>query len=218
MGAYAHITVDGYEFVLDDSNLVNGVCFDALNQTIGERFVTAFRRATDLFFAWRPYATYCMYSGGRALSNMPLDELQTLSASARHIAESGCFDADYTDAAMAVHKQCDVALDRRHKPKSDFFRRAHPISMQKVAGYVYLIQSPTGTYKIGRTKNPADRMKTFSVKLPFEVEYVAVIQTLDMRGLEAALHRRYEDKHVNGEWFALDAADVEAIKALAVQP
>lgn len=46
---------------------------------------------------------------------------------------------------------------------------------QDKKGYVYLIQSPTGYCKIGRTKNPEDRLSTFKVKLPFEVEYLYLI-------------------------------------------
>lgn len=84
-------------------------------------------------------------------------------------------------------------------------------------GHVYLLQSPTGAYKIGRAKNPEHRLKTFGVQLPFEVEYIAVIPTPDMYALELELHALYAAKRINGEWFALDAADVETIKALAVQ-
>lgn len=82
-------------------------------------------------------------------------------------------------------------------------------------GFVYLIQSPTGAYKIGRTNNPDDRMRTFSVKLPFEVEYVCLIHTEDMHGLEKSLHYQFEEKRINGEWFNLSPEDVEYIKRLA---
>lgn len=82
------------------------------------------------------------------------------------------------------------------------------------AGYVYLVQSPTGTYKIGRTKDPADRMKTFSIKLPFEVEYVCVIPTDDRYRLESELHKRFKSQRVNGEFFRLSASDIEYIKGL----
>lgn len=83
------------------------------------------------------------------------------------------------------------------------------------AGYVYLVQSPTGYYKIGRTVNPRNRLKTFGVLLPFEVEFVAVISTPDMRELEKELHERFAMKRANGEWFALDQHDIEYIKGLA---
>lgn len=82
-------------------------------------------------------------------------------------------------------------------------------------GYVYLIQSPTSAYKIGKTVNPDNRIKTFKTKLPFEVEYVCLIQTDDMNALERNLHGLFADKRINGEWFALSAEDVEYIKRMA---
>jgi hypothetical protein len=84
-------------------------------------------------------------------------------------------------------------------------------------GYVYLLQSPTSAYKIGRAKDPANRAKTFGVQLPFEVEFIALIKTDDMYALELELHTQYADKRINGEWFNLDAADVETIKSMAVR-
>ena len=81
-------------------------------------------------------------------------------------------------------------------------------------GYVYLIQSPSGHYKIGRTSDPKDRMKTFNVKLPFEVEFICVIPSADMYLLEKQLHRQFESKRINGEWFALGSEDVAYIKGL----
>ncbi len=83
-------------------------------------------------------------------------------------------------------------------------------------GYVYLLRADNGTYKIGRTRDPNDRIRTFSVKLPFEVEYMALIQTEDMYALEAELHGQYAEKRLNGsEFFALSDSDVKAIVALA---
>lgn len=81
-------------------------------------------------------------------------------------------------------------------------------------GYVYLLQSPTGAYKIGKTKNPDDRMKTFGVKLPFEVSYTCVISSEMYAQLERELHERYAEKRLNGEWFALTINDVAEIKAM----
>lgn len=94
-------------------------------------------------------------------------------------------------------------------------KQAKQSSSKTTNGFVYLIQSPTGYYKIGRTKDPNDRIATFSVKLPFEVEYVCVIQTSDMYSLETILHNRYAKQRVNGEWFQLTPEDVEYIKGLA---
>lgn len=90
-----------------------------------------------------------------------------------------------------------------------------PTPTSRNPGYVYLLQSPTGAYKIGRTINPANRLKTFTVKLPFEVEYICTIKTPDMVALEQELHARFASKRINGEWFALNDEDIAYIKGLA---
>lgn len=81
-------------------------------------------------------------------------------------------------------------------------------------GFVYLVKSPNGAYKIGRTKNPQSRAKTFGVLLPFEIEFLCLIKTKDMRQLEKELHERFATKRLNGEWFELSDEDVEYIKGL----
>ncbi len=81
-------------------------------------------------------------------------------------------------------------------------------------GYVYLVQSPTGTYKIGRAKNVSDRMSMFHVKLPFEIALLHTIECRNYHTAESELHARYASKRVNGEWFSLDDQDVADIKAI----
>lgn len=83
------------------------------------------------------------------------------------------------------------------------------------AGYVYLIQSPTGAYKIGRTIDINRRIKTFHVKLPFEIEPICIIKTENMFVLEAQLHIKFALKRLDGEWFKLTTEDVEYIKSLS---
>lgn len=87
--------------------------------------------------------------------------------------------------------------------------------MRNTAGYVYLVNEVNGDhYKIGRTRNPENRLQTFNVKLPFRVEYAHLIETDDMYTLEAQLHGRYNHCRVDGEWFALTPSEVDEIKSL----
>lgn len=87
--------------------------------------------------------------------------------------------------------------------------------MRNTAGYVYLLNEVNGDhYKIGRTRNPENRLQTFNVKLPYRVEYTHLIETDDMYTLEAQLHSRYNHCRVDGEWFALTPSEVAEIKSL----
>lgn len=80
-------------------------------------------------------------------------------------------------------------------------------------GFVYLLQSPTGHFKIGRTKDPENRRATFGVKLPFPVEFIHLIACDDMHEMERGLHRRFAHRRLDGEWFALTTEDIDWIKS-----
>lgn len=125
---------------------------------------------------------------------------------------------NYLDVTPAMVRYAEAAIweqQRQLNKQAKETKKAEKRASAAYKGFVYLIQSPTGAYKIGRTTNPNDRMKTFSVKLPFEVDYVCVIQTDDMYGLESQLHNKFAKNRVNGEWFALTPDEVEYIKGLA---
>lgn len=91
------------------------------------------------------------------------------------------------------------------------------IKSRNRSGFVYLLATPHDVtlFKIGRTSNPDNRLRTFNVKLPFPVEYTHLIKTDDMYTLESALHRRFASQRLNGEFFRLTEADVQYIKALS---
>jgi hypothetical protein len=79
-------------------------------------------------------------------------------------------------------------------------------------GFVYLLRC-CGSYKIGRTVNSVND-RAFSMSLPEKPEVVAFVRSVEYIQLEKDLHAAYAEKRGYGEWFRLDDADVEAIKAV----
>lgn len=114
-----------------------------------------------------------------------------------------------------INREAEDEWHRKAYEESVSVRKERPAVNKPKPGYVYLLQSQSGHYKIGLTKNPEHRAKTFGIQLPFEVEFICLIQTEDMPTLETELHTRFADKRVNGEWFNLAPEDVEYIKGLA---
>lgn len=111
---------------------------------------------------------------------------------------------------LAKLDQAEKRLEEREKAKQA--RRSQPAITK---GYVYLLRTDTGHWKIGRTNNPENRLKTFNVKLPFLVAYEHLIPCQDMYAAETELHEKYAAKRINGsEFFALNAEEVAEIKSI----
>lgn len=72
----------------------------------------------------------------------------------------------------------------------------------EVRGYVYILEA--GPYhKIGRTKDPDERIKTLSIQLPFPVKVVHIMACDNEMEAEKTFHNWYAHKRSNGEWFKL---------------
>lgn len=91
------------------------------------------------------------------------------------------------------------------------------------AGYVYVISNigsfGEGVYKIGMTRrlDPQERIRELSdASVPFNFDVHAMIFSDDAPGLEAALHREFEDRKVNlvngrREFFRVTLDEIKAV-------
>ncbi|HSQ28297.1 MAG TPA: GIY-YIG nuclease family protein [Gemmatimonadaceae bacterium] len=78
-------------------------------------------------------------------------------------------------------------------------------------GFVYLVKAGRH-YKIGKANSVDVRHRQLAIQLPEKAEVVHRIRTDDPYGVEAYSHRRFAEKRLNGEWFALAAEDVKLFK------
>jgi len=82
-----------------------------------------------------------------------------------------------------------------------------------IFGYVYLIRHGSRQeFKIGWTNNLLRREGAIGVELPEKIAPIHTIRTDDPTGVEAYWHRRFEKSRLNGEWFRLKSADIQAFK------
>jgi hypothetical protein len=84
----------------------------------------------------------------------------------------------------------------------------------RFAGHVYLFESESGSYKIGRTGNVQSRLALIQTSSPYPVKVVHSIHVDDMVTAEAFLHRKFAAYRRHGEWFDLTPLDVEWFKSL----
>jgi hypothetical protein len=81
------------------------------------------------------------------------------------------------------------------------------------SGYVYLLGSPEGYCKIGRTINLNSRLHSIGLQLPFKVELLHTIKVSDPVKAERFLHLKFKDCRANGEWFLLSVEQINWIKS-----
>ena len=75
-------------------------------------------------------------------------------------------------------------------------------------GYVNIIKSSNGLYKIGLACNVQRRLREHQKAHPGEkLELIRVIETDNMLWTERQLHSIFDRKRAHGEWFALNKAD-----------
>ena len=76
-------------------------------------------------------------------------------------------------------------------------------------GFVYIIQSESGHYKIGKsTGDPSKRVRSLQTGSPFDLTLILKIKSSNCHRLEADIHDRFASKRIRGEWFTLSTDDL----------
>lgn len=85
--------------------------------------------------------------------------------------------------------------------------------------HVYVIEGTHNgntSYKIGKADRLSERLKTFNVKIPFDIDLICSFYVQDSRGFESYLHSKFSDKRIAGEWFDLTYKDILNIINLGI--
>lgn len=90
--------------------------------------------------------------------------------------------------------------------------QTHPKEGKK-AGYVYVMETEGGLYKIGRCSMRSRRIAELPAKMPYATSVVLQIACDDAPEAERLLHSQYAAKHVRGEWFRLDDRALYELKS-----
>lgn len=80
-------------------------------------------------------------------------------------------------------------------------------------GFIY-VASFAGYFKIGRTKDPKQRLRSLvAVKFPEEIQLCLQVQVDDAVTAEKALHTKYRAQRKRGEWFTIQESEIPQIKS-----
>lgn len=77
-------------------------------------------------------------------------------------------------------------------------------------GYIYIIKC-ANAYKIGITRSPKERMKTYKTENPFKIEVIVMENVYDYSELETYLHNICSHKNIHGEWFNLNKEELRIV-------
>lgn len=83
-------------------------------------------------------------------------------------------------------------------------------------GFIYVVGCAEGFYKIGRCRYIDERIKQLRIQLPFKIDVIHMLFVTDPAAEERRIHGIFREKRVNGEWFKLDADDLDYIGKVLV--
>jgi len=78
-------------------------------------------------------------------------------------------------------------------------------------GFIYLIKAGP-RYKIGMTDDPSKRIKALQTGNPHRLTAMTVREVSNPAWVEAQLHRKYEARRVQGEWFRFNRIEAQEVK------
>jgi predicted GIY-YIG superfamily endonuclease len=74
--------------------------------------------------------------------------------------------------------------------------------------FLYIFRAANGLYKIGKSKNPAQRLQAFKSG-PIEVTLIWQQEFPDAASAERQAHHYFKKQRVRGEWFDLESEQVD---------
>lgn len=81
-----------------------------------------------------------------------------------------------------------------------------------MSGYVYLIGTNIFKwYKIGKSIKPQIRVNDLGILLPFKIKIYGIWKAENHSLLEQALHEKYNNYKINGEWFHFQGEQLQEI-------
>ncbi|SMC54587.1 GIY-YIG nuclease family protein [Pedobacter nyackensis] len=119
----------------------------------------------------------------------------------RHVAAHG---VTFKNRKLAYNLYCQLYPDQLEQIA---------LGESKQIGYIYFLQEKKyGSIKIGRSLNLDLRLSSFVTDLPYRVELVGYIRSINYETIELTFHKHFRHKRLGGEWFELSAEEITDLK------
>lgn len=123
---------------------------------------------------------------------------------------TGIHNSEFVDVIHDIDQLCEK-LQQYKSEMQVIYNGGTPQKRSMLATYIYILfDSKAGCYKIGRSIKPEFRERTLmSERSTFKMIWVSPLTNLRV---EKEIHNHFASKRIRGEWFNLDASDIETIK------
>ena len=85
---------------------------------------------------------------------------------------------------------------------------------KRTSGFVYILRSENGYYKIGKAMNVKSRLIAWQRTFPVKIDLLFSFACNDRNKVEKILHRKYAKKRIEIEWYALDENDLRYLSSI----
>lgn len=79
------------------------------------------------------------------------------------------------------------------------------------AGFIYILKSENGFYKIGKAKDLQSRVTAWKHEFPIKIDLIHSFACKDRTLVENFLHNKYSKKRLQREWYKLNDEDISWI-------
>jgi predicted GIY-YIG superfamily endonuclease len=93
-------------------------------------------------------------------------------------------------------------------------RKASANEPKENSGFIYILKSSNGYYKIGRAKEVNVRVAAWKTVFPIKIKLVNSFACKNRMAVENALHNKYAKKRLEREWYKLEKEDVNYLMSI----
>lgn len=104
-----------------------------------------------------------------------------------------------------------IEIDYKKQKDMEFIKLVNnmqSVQREPMYGYVYIIQSRKNIFKIGKSREPKERVKALQSMNDHKLEIIKTYKSLYYSELENIIHKKLNKFNTHGEWFKVDKIEL----------